>query len=268
MFGKENAVRPDQLSPLIEEMPAYRELVAELQQKNSPTVTVIDAAKPYFVAALHHQLNLPVLVVTAQPEKAKNLYEQLLTWCAASLVKLFPEPEALPYERLATDNTTEIERLQVLSALSNIASDPSRGKDGSVETPPLIIASAPALMQKLLSHHDFTSASHTVRVGMEIEPFDLLARWQAMGYELENTVDVPGTVSHRGGILDIYPPTSELPARLEFLGNAIESIRYFDPATQRSQQAVSAITVTPATELLAPLTGSKQGLETILGLST
>jgi transcription-repair coupling factor (superfamily II helicase) len=253
------------LLPLIEEMPAYQRLVAELQQKNSPSVAVIDAAKPYFVAALYHQLNQPVLLITAQPEKAKNLYEQLLTWRPASPVKLFPEPEALPYERLATDNTTEIERLQVLSALSNITRDSSDGKGGPVEAPPLIIVSAPALMQKLLSHHDFTSASHTVRVGMEIEPFDLLARWQAMGYELENTVDVPGTVSHRGGILDIFPPTSELPARLEFFGNAIESIRFFDPATQRSQRAVPAITIVPATELLAPRTKSKQGLETILG---
>jgi transcription-repair coupling factor (superfamily II helicase) len=256
---------PTRLLPLIEQMPAYRELVAELQQKNSPGVAVIDAAKPYFIAALYHQLNLPALVITAQPEKAKNLYEQLLTWRTASPVKLFPEPEALPYERLATDNTTEIERLQVLSALANLASEPSGGKDGAVEAPPLIIVSAPALMQKLVPHHDFTSASHTVRVGMEIEPFDLLARWQAMGYELENTVDVPGTVSHRGGIVDIYPPTSELPARLEFFGNAIESIRFFDPATQRSLRAVSAITIIPATELLAPLTRSKQGLETILG---
>jgi len=104
-----------------------------------------------------------------------------------------------------------------------------------------------------------------VRVGIEIEPFDLLARWQAMGYKLENTVDVPGTVSHRGGIVDIYPPTSEMPARLEFFGNVIESIRFFDPATQRSLRAVPAITITPATELLAHLTRSKQGLETILG---
>lgn len=253
------------LLPLIEQMPAYRELVAELQQKNSPGVAVIDAAKPYFIAALYRQLNLPALVITAQPEKAKNLYEQLLTWCPTSPVKLFPEPEALPYERLATDNTTEIERLQVLSALANLASEPSDGKDRAIKAPPLIIVSAPALMQKLLSHHDFTSASHTVRVGMEIEPFDLLARWQAMGYKRENTVDVPGTVSHRGGILDIYPPTSELPARLEFFGNAIESIRFFDPATQRSLRAVPAITIIPATELLAPLTRSKQGLETILG---
>jgi transcription-repair coupling factor (superfamily II helicase) len=189
---------------------------------------------------------VPVLVATAQPEKAKNLYEQLLTWCGASAVRLFPEPEGLPYERLATDNTSEIERLQVLSALANL---PSTGNESAQA--PLIIASAPALMQKLLSHADFISASHTVKAGTEVEPFGLLARWQALGYRLESSADVPGTVSHRGGILDIYPLTSELPARLEFFGNMIESIRLFDPATQRSLRPMSAITIVPATELLA-----------------
>ena len=103
----------------------------------------------------------------------------------------------------------------------------------------MIVASAPAFMQKTAPYSDFTAACHTVKLGMEIEPFQLLSRWQAMGYRLENMVEVPGTMSHRGGIIDIYPPTSDLPARLEFFGNTIDSIRLFDPANQRSLRAVS-----------------------------
>ena len=64
-----------------------------------------------------------MLVVTAQPENSKKLYEQLLTWCASSEVKLFPEPDALPYERIVSDTSTELERLQVLSALADINGD-------------------------------------------------------------------------------------------------------------------------------------------------
>ncbi len=63
-------MQPDlnQLLPLIEGMPAYRRLLAELEQKNGGTrVTVLDAAKPYFIASLYHHLRIPVLVVTAQP---------------------------------------------------------------------------------------------------------------------------------------------------------------------------------------------------------
>ncbi len=239
-----------QLLHLIDEMPAYGQLVDELEQKKgSARAAVPDAAKPYFIASLYHRLQIPMLVVTAQPENGKKLYEQLLAWCDSSQVKLFPEPDVLPYERIASDNSTELERLQVLSALANIAGDDS----APTTAPPLIVASAPAFMQKVAPYSDFTAAGHTIRSGMGVEPFHLLSRWQAMGYILEDVVEVPGMISHRGGIIDIYPPTSDLPARLEFFGNTVDSIRLFDPASQRSLRTVSSIAVGPATELLTPL---------------
>jgi len=99
---------------------------------------------------------------------------------------------------------------------------------------------------------------------MDVEPLKLLSRWENMGYRMENIVEVPGTISHRGGIIDIYPATNNLPARLEFFGNTIDSIRLFDPANQRSLRAVSSITIGLATELLAPLLSSQTELESIL----
>jgi len=244
---------------LIEEMPAYCQLVGKLEQQDgSARVAVLDAAKPYFIAALYQNLRRPMMVVTAQPESGKKLYEQLLAWCDSSQVKLFPEPDALPYERIVSDNSTELERLQVLSALANMAGDDGAPTAGS----PLIVASAPAFMQKTAPYSDFTAACHAVRLGMEVEPFHLLSQWQAMGYRLENMVEVPGTISHRGGIIDIYPPTSDLPARLEFFGNTVDSIRLFDPANQRSLRAVSSIAIAPATEMLTPLlNNNRPGLE-------
>jgi len=159
-----------QLLHLIDEMPAYGQLVGELEQKKgSARAAVPDAAKPYFIASLYHRLQIPMLVVTAQPENGKKLYEQLLAWCASNQVKLFPEPDALPYERIASDNSTELERLQVLSALANIAGDDS----APTTAPPLIVASAPAFMQKITPYSDFTAAGHTIRSGMGVEPFHL-----------------------------------------------------------------------------------------------
>jgi len=231
-----------QLLHLIEEMPTYCQLVARLRQPNgSPRVAVLDAAKPYLIAALYHSLRRPIFVVTAQPEDGKKLYEQLLTWCHSSQIKLLPEPDSLPYQRVASDTSTELERLQVLSALANI--EPTADA-------PLVVASAPALMQKTTPHSNFTSASHTIKEGMNIEPLKLLSQWQAMGYRVESIVEVPGTMSRRGGIVDIYPPSSELPARLEFYGNTVDSIRLFDPANQRSQTRVPSIAIAPATEVL------------------
>ncbi|MFC1966860.1 transcription-repair coupling factor, partial [Chloroflexota bacterium] len=260
-MGKNMELDLTKLLHLIEEMSAYRRLLDEMWKgKSSARVAVLDAAKPYLIASLYHRLQIPMLVVTSQPENSKKLYEQLLTWCPSTEIKLFPEPDASPYERIAGDTSTELERLQVLSTLANIALD-----EGTLtRKPPLIVTSAPALMQKVTPYSDFTAAGHSVRLGMEVEPFTLLGRWQAMGYKLEDMVEVPGTMSHRGGIIDIYPPTSDLPARLEFYGNTIDSIRLFDPADQRSLKAVPSVAVGPAVELLTPLLNSRAELEAVL----
>ncbi|HUT67890.1 MAG TPA: hypothetical protein VMW86_05005, partial [Dehalococcoidales bacterium] len=186
------------LLKLIDSVPEYHSLLDELKQRSDTTVVVLDAARPYLVAALYESLRLPVLVVTAQPENAKKLHEQLLSWRASGLVRFFPEPDVLPYERLASDTTTEMERIQVLSALAGC-----NGGETDVDLP-LVVASTAALMSRTAPHRDFISACHTVKLGMDIPPFKLLGRLEAMGYQIENVVEVPGTVSHRGGIIDIF----------------------------------------------------------------
>ena len=65
-------------------------------------------------------------------------------------------------------------------------------------------------------------------VGQRVDLNALLNRWQAMGYRVEPSVEAPGTVSRRGGIVDVFSPGSELPARIELWGDVVESIRLFD----------------------------------------
>jgi transcription-repair coupling factor (superfamily II helicase) len=92
----------------------------------------------------------------------------------------------------------------------------------------------------------------------------LMKRWQSLGYTVESTVEIPGTMSKRGGIIDIFPPTGELPARLEFFGNIVESIRLYDPTNQRSVKRVPSINIGPATELTAPFAENGPKPEDIL----
>jgi transcription-repair coupling factor (superfamily II helicase) len=242
---------------LLDSMPAYGRLIETLRQESSAanTVVVLDAARPYLVAAVYGSLRVPVLVVTAQPENARKFQEQLAAWSVGQPL-LFPEPDVLPYERLASDSTTEMERVRVLSVLSGVAGN-SRGF-------PLVMASAAALMSRAPAQHDFIAACRSVGLGMNQEPLRLLAAWQTMGYRLENIVEVPGAVSHRGGIVDIWPPTYEAPVRLEFFGDTIDSIRTFDPETQRSLDKLDSLSVGPASELLAPRRLDRLSLETIL----
>ncbi|OGO17984.1 MAG: transcription-repair coupling factor [Chloroflexi bacterium RBG_16_50_11] len=246
------------LLQLIEPVPAYRRLLGILKQGKAGRIVVLDAARPYLVAALYENLQMPVLLITAQPEHAKKLHEQLSSWSRSKQIYLFPEPDVLPYERLTPDTTTEIERIQVLSALAGC----SDGENNLAA--PLVVASAAALMSRTTARNDFVASRRAIKLGMAIEPFRLLADLSAMGYQLENIVEVPGAMSHRGGIIDVYPPTRELPVRLEFFGDSIDSMRSFDPATQRSIENIPLLDISPATELLAPGRIAKTSLEDIL----
>ena len=240
---------------LAAEMPAYRRLIDELKQPGgSASISILDAAKPYIIAAVYKELGLPVLLITAQPENSRRLQEQITAWANIPAV-LFPEPVALPYQRTVSDNLMMMERIQALSLLAN----PELNKE-----PPLVVASAPAIMQKVADFNHFTSAWHRVRLGADIEPLSLIRRWQGMGYKLESVVEVPGNISRRGGIVDIYPPTSELPARLEFFGNTIDSIRLFDQVSQRSLKAVPQVDIGPAGEMLAMSSGDRAELEKVI----
>jgi transcription-repair coupling factor (superfamily II helicase) len=239
-------------------MTAYRRLLDGLKQGSDSQVVVLETAKAYLVAALYEDMRVPVLIITSQPENAKKLHEQLSYWCPGRGVMLLPEPDVLPYERMAADTTTEMERIQVLATLVGYG-----GGENNVKAP-LVVASAAALMSRTTVHRDFVAVCHSIKLGMNIEPFRLLREWETLGYRMENVVEVPGTMSHRGGIIDIYPPTGELPVRLEFFGDTIDSLRSFDPATQRSVDMVSSVEIGPATELLAPRRMDKLSLERLL----
>jgi transcription-repair coupling factor (superfamily II helicase) len=233
------------LLSLLQEMPAYRQLVGELSAvKGGHNAGILDAAKPYLIAALYEELNLPLMVVTGQPESARKLYEQLRAWCfpSAELHRL-PELDFLPYDSSQPSNVSYqmMERLRALATLALY--------EGS-DKPPLVVTSALAIMNKTIPKRDFVADCHILKPGVAAEPLELIRRWQSLGYEVEDVVEVPGQMSKRGGIIDVFPPCSQLPVRIEFFGNQIESMRYFDPESQRSTSPVSSVIITPAKELV------------------
>ncbi|MGA3094294.1 MAG: transcription-repair coupling factor [Dehalococcoidales bacterium] len=243
----------DKLIELAREMPAYRWLLDKLS-KDSTSALVIEGARPYLLACLYRDLQRPFLVVTAQPEKSHRLGEQIAAWCDSQSILQLPEPDGLPYTRITPDTATELEKLQVLSQLSRpaLASSPS-----------LLIASVPALLQKLPSSQTFHSGWVNLKKGMEIDPLKLLASLNELGYQNESLVEVPGSVSRRGGIIDIFSPTSEMPVRAEFFGNSIDSLRLFEPISQRSLKPVDMINVGPALALSRFFTGDINSVDNL-----
>jgi len=240
------------LLPLIEDTPLVSRLRQELRSETVRlALGVGDAAKAAAIAALARGRQSPVLVVVARPDRAEALAEELAVWLGEpGRVLLFPERDALPYERLAPDPETVRDRLRALSALS-------------LEGPPVIVASALALAQRTLSPRGLDEATRTLRSGdrLEMEPF--LVELAALGYAMEPLVQEAAQASRRGGIIDVFSPMADLPVRIELLGREVESLRLFDPATQRSLETVESVVIGPAREAVwdqAPKHGGRSKL--------
>ncbi|MGC8786665.1 MAG: transcription-repair coupling factor, partial [Anaerolineae bacterium] len=202
---------------------------------------LLDAARPAVLAALRDDWRGPVLVLAAQPERARFLQEQVSLWAADSTsLWYFPAPDALFYDRTPWDRETIQRRVSVLSALAN----------RDYIQPPMIFASVWALMTLTAPPSLLCAGIRTLSVGQTIRLSELLDHLIAYAYEPVSVVEEPGSFSQRGGILDVYAPNTPQPVRIEWFGDQIESIRTFDPVTQRSSQKLERITLYPASEAL------------------
>ena len=193
---------------------------------------------PFFVAASP----APSLVLVADNKAAEALHQALVAACGltgaletASIVRL-PAHDVLPFESLSPH--PEIQETRA-ATLWKITSGTAR----------LVIAPVEAACARLF-HSDFYSAlALTLKVGEEYIPDMLLEHLLSVGYTRVDVVDMPGQLTLRGGILDVYSPEQDRPIRIDFFGDEIESIRKFDPETQRSSSQLDTALLLPLTEI-------------------
>jgi len=250
----------------VREHPAYQTLRDALQTGlELPTTALLQRARPPVIAALSEELPAPVVIVVATVDESRRLVEALKLWVDdPTRLRRFPEPPVLFYERAPWTPEAITDRLDVLSKLFMHRLDDAVPGAGAEGAPPIIIASVRALMQRTLPYRQFRRAARKIEVN--VRPKDAsdsltgLARHAGgIGYEPVSVVQAPGQFSRRGGLLDIYPPQSALPYRLEFFGDVIDTIRAFDPATQRSLPEAGRIKrfwLTPVREAL-PMDGER-----------
>ena len=230
------------LSGLIEQVdrdPGIGALVGRIASSNTVSIVTLDATKPCLVAALSRELGRPILVVTARGTGAVALQEQISLWsCSGEKVSLLPEPDALPYEARAWDPAVALDRMRVLDMLVN----------ESAGTAPVIVTSIPAIALKTLPRKRYADLCFEVRAGGRIAQRELIERLLAAGYYSDGPVELPGTFTRRGGIIDVFPPTEDRPVRLDFFGDEVESVRRFDPGTQVSVDSLDKVRIGPARE--------------------
>jgi len=180
------------------------------------------------------------LILTPTLERAETLFADLSTLFGRETdmgVVLCPSLESLLYEETSPDYQLVRDRLTVLARLTRTE-------------PVVVIATPDAVLHRTIPPETLLATSRTLCGNEEVDPA-VLANWLTYaGYERTPLVEQPGQFSMRGGVLDIFPSTESDPVRLEFFGDEIDSLRLFDPSTQRSRRALSAVTLFPAREML------------------
>jgi transcription-repair coupling factor (superfamily II helicase) len=244
----------------IRSTPQYQGLVKSIRSG-----TMLDAlgapraARLPLLAALHADLGLTILLVTDRADRALSLHDELGFWVERDKRYHFAEPNPLFYENAAWGSTTRRERLQALHGLALHHLPYSNEPEG----PPILTASVRSLMTRTMPRREYLKACQRLQPGKEYLLESLLQAWLKIGYQREDTVLEIGQFSHRGGLLDIWPPAEPSPVRLDFFGNELETIRSFDPATQRTLSELEALIISPAREFIQSPPGSGDDLPEI-----
>ncbi|MGB4868863.1 MAG: hypothetical protein WBP47_02405, partial [Candidatus Promineifilaceae bacterium] len=238
---------------VFDELPAFSAVMQGLDGETAvPPLLLPPGARAPVLARLFRSRQVPILLLTGKVDAASRWMQALEAWLPDDQnVYRFYEPTPLPYDRGPWGETARISRLRVLSRLM-------AGQHPQISAPtapPLIVTSARAFLQKTLAKRRFLTATRVLRVGRRLDLEKTLKNWADIGYEAVSVVESPGQFSRRGGIVDIFPPSSAFPVRIELFGDEIDTMRYFDLATQRSLEMDKAaqetgIIVPPAREAL------------------
>lgn len=230
-----------------EPLPAYRQLVKDcLAGIRVAPLGLPRAARLPLIASLVRDIQRPIVYVIGHADHAQVILDELKFWAPDITRENFAEPTPLFYEKIAWGETTRWERIR---ALNSLVSHWIPGKKEKA-TNPIIVTTVKAVMTRTLARRSFISGCQSIRLGRSAGLEAILKKAINTGYEITEVVVAAGQISHRGGIIDIWTPGEALPIRLEFFGDDIETIRSFDPASQRSVQKLEEVFITPAREIL------------------
>jgi len=237
-------------------LPFVRELFAELEHSSGferirrhlslgagrrrvsgLTATARSLVIPLMVRAARQ----PVIVLVADSKAAEALESMVRAGCdltgavdPAEVVRL-PAHDVLPFENLSPHPDVQEQRASALWKLAT----------GAVS---ILIAPVESAALKLFDRDYYAGLAVTLKRGEEIDVEVLTGHLASVGYTQMDLVEMPGQFTRRGGILDVYSPEADRPVRIEFFGDEIETIRKFDPETQRSQSGLDETLLLPLTE--------------------
>jgi transcription-repair coupling factor (superfamily II helicase) len=198
-------------------------------------------AKALLLVLLRRAADRPLILVVNDNRAVEDLvpvlrgFCELTSACDPDSVVSLPARDVLPFQNLSPHPELQEQRA---TALWKIAT----GKASIVVSP----VAASAILQRSAEY--YADLARAVRRGESLDIDGILAHLNTVGYAPADVVEMPGQYALRGGILDVYSPEAERPVRIEFFGDEVESIRRFDPASQRSSNPIDEALLLPLTE--------------------
>jgi transcription-repair coupling factor (superfamily II helicase) len=232
-----------------------------VQSKTLKIQGISPNAHPWLAASLALKSDKPVLWILPTEKQAEQAY-----WSARffigetessssdpfdAKISMYPLHLGLPYDDLSPDRFAVAERLGLLFRLVH------------AESPPLLISSTEALMHLGINKAALDQASMLILQGQEIDRIALAQELTRLGYLNVPLVEDPGSFAIRGGIIDIFTALMPLPVRIELLGDEVESIRTFDPETQRTDTILDSVYLSPVREIFQDDDSIKEALAAI-----
>jgi transcription-repair coupling factor (superfamily II helicase) len=227
----------------VEKLSAFTRVASHLREGTGRTRVsgLTSAAKALLLVLLQRRAERPLIIVVNDNRAVEEFipvlrgFCELTAACDPEAVVSLPARDVLPFQNLSPHPELQEERATALWKIST----------GSAS---IVVTPVAATAIRLRAAEFYTDLARTIRRGESLDTDALLAHLNTVGYNPADVVEMPGQYALRGGILDVYSPEAERPVRIEFFGDEVDSIRRFDPASQRSSTAVDEALLLPLTE--------------------
>ena len=230
----------EQLLTLLRSLPDYRRLLACVEKNRAAGVSgAAQINRSHLIASLLHDTGRPAVLVCQDEMAARRTQAELSAFLGVE-APLLPSRDLTFHNASAISRGWEHQRLRLLYALA-------QGRQR------LVLTTFEALALRTMPKSVLFSAALTLRPGAQLAIEDLSARLTQAGYARGTLVEGVGQFSVRGGILDVFSPAAERPVRIEFFGDEIDAMGYFDPVTQRRVENADEAVLLPVAETLAGL---------------
>ncbi|MBI5967859.1 MAG: transcription-repair coupling factor [Deltaproteobacteria bacterium] len=193
----------------------------------------------YLLSRVARRRQNPILVLTASEEKAERFFQELLFFIGDSQrVFLYPSWDLKPFEKISPPAEVMGQQWNVRH---HLISEPG---------PAIVVASLEAVLQRIPPRQVLQRFAFTISPNQEFQREELISRLEGMGYGHVNLVAEMGEFAVRGYLVDVFSPATPAPLRVEFLEDRVESVRTFDPDSQRSSEALERALILPVREAL------------------